>query len=117
MYPGRHIVNNIHVVKNLIELINKNDDEAALIFLDQEKAFDRMDHDFLIKTLKAFGFGDYFINWIKILYRNIESKVKVNGFTTKTFLIERGVRRSSECTALYSRSRSFRHRGKIKQKY
>ena len=32
--PGRHIVNNIHVVKDLTELINRNDDEAALIFLD-----------------------------------------------------------------------------------
>ena len=98
--PGRHIVNNIHVVKDLIELILKNDDEAALIFLDQEKAFDRVDHDFLIKTLKAFGFGDYFIKWIKILYRNIESKVKVNGFTTKTFPIERGVRQGCPLSAL-----------------
>ena len=98
--PGRHIVNNIHVVKDLIELINKNDDEAALIFLDQEKAFDRVDHDFLIKTLKAFGFGDYFIKWIKILYKNIESKVKVNGFTTKTFPIERGVRQGCPLSAL-----------------
>ena len=48
--PGRHIVNNIHVVKDLIELINKNDDEAALIFLDQEKAFDIVYHNFLLKT-------------------------------------------------------------------
>ena len=90
--PGGLIVKIIYEVKDLIELINKNDEEAALIFLDQKIAFDSADHDFLIKILKAFGFGDYFIKWIKILYRYIESKVKVNGFTTKTLSIERGVK-------------------------
>ena len=34
--PGRHIVNKIHIVKDLIELINKNENEAVLIFLYQE---------------------------------------------------------------------------------
>ena len=53
---GRHIVNNFHVVNDLIKRIQDNDEGAALIFLDQEKAFDRVDHGFLIKTLKAFGF-------------------------------------------------------------
>ena len=38
--PGRHIVNNIHVVNDLIKRIHDNKEGAALIFLDQEKAFD-----------------------------------------------------------------------------
>lgn len=90
--PGRHIENNIHIVQDMIDYINDNDESAALIFLDQEKAFDRMSHSFTIKTLKSFGFGNSFIQWIKILYKDAKSCVKINGFETNEFNIERGMR-------------------------
>ena len=61
---GRTIGDNIHVVRDIIDLANRNDEEAALLFLDQEKAFDRVNHNFLYKVLKKFGVGDYFIHWI-----------------------------------------------------
>ena len=44
---GRRIDQTIHTIRDLIELANENDEQAAFIFLDQEKAFDRVDHDFL----------------------------------------------------------------------
>ena len=47
--PGRQIGRNIHIVQDLIDLINKNDEEAAFLFFDQEKAFDRMSHKLIIK--------------------------------------------------------------------
>ena len=78
--PGRHIVNNIHAVNYLIKRIQDNEKEAALIFLGQEKASDRVDHNFLIKTLKDFGFGPYFIERIKILYNDVSSVFKLYGY-------------------------------------
>ena len=66
--PGRKITKNIHIVQDLIDIINLRKEKAAFIFLDQEKAFDRMSHNFIFKTLKAFGFGDNFIKWVKIFY-------------------------------------------------
>ena len=78
--PGMNIVNNIHVVNELIKRIQENGEGAALIFLEQEIAFDRVDHSFLIKTIEAFGFRPHFIEWIKILYSNIQSVIKLNGF-------------------------------------
>ena len=48
--PGRHIVNNIHVIRDFIKRIQNNEERAAFIFLDQEEAFDRVDHGFLIKS-------------------------------------------------------------------
>ena len=59
---GRQIDYTVHLIRDIIELINKDDTEGALIFLDQEKAFDRVEHDFPDKTLSAFGFGDGFIS-------------------------------------------------------
>ena len=86
--PGRKITKNIHSPRPSI-VINLRKEKAAFIFLDQEKAFDRMLHNFILKTLKAFGFGDNFIKWVKIVYKN---SVKVNGFLTSEFSIQRGVR-------------------------
>ena len=53
---GRRIDHTIHTIRDLIDLANKEDDTAAFIFLDQEKAFDRVNHDFLFKTMHSFGF-------------------------------------------------------------
>ena len=44
---GRKIDQNIHMIRDLIEMANKDDETAAFIFLDQEKAFDRVNHSFL----------------------------------------------------------------------
>ena len=48
--PGRKITKNIHIVQDLIDVIKQKKDNAAFIFLDQEKAFDRISHKFMLKT-------------------------------------------------------------------
>ena len=98
--PGRKITKNIHIVQDLIDVINLRKEKATFIFLDQEKAFDRMSHNFMFKTLKAFGFGDNFIKWVKIVYTDTKSAVKVNGFLTSEFSIQRGVRQGCPISAL-----------------
>ena len=63
-----------------------------MIGLNQEKAFDRVNWDFLFKTLRNFGYGPRIIQKIRAVYNNIEAQVKVNGHLSKTLLLERGVR-------------------------
>ena len=98
--PGRKITKNIHIVQDLIDVINKNNSKGALIFLDQEKAFDRISHSFIMKTLRAFGFGERSINLVKIVYSDTRSQVKINGFLTPSFSIERGVQQGCPLSAL-----------------
>ena len=98
--PGRQITKNIHIAQDLINLINKNDESAALLFYDQEKAFDRISHSFIIKTLEKHGFGRKFVTWVKILMKDIKSFVKVNGFETSEFDVLRGVRQGCALSAL-----------------
>ena len=66
--PGRHIENNTHLTQDLIDHANATACNLALIFIDQEKAFDCMSHNFIFKTLERFGFGDYFIGRIKTIW-------------------------------------------------
>jgi hypothetical protein len=55
------------VVINLSETIHnckKNNIKGAMVCVDQAKAFDSVDHIFMKKTFKFFGFGDRFISWL-----------------------------------------------------
>ena len=88
---GRSIQDNLQLIREIIEGI-KDDDEAALINLDQSKAFDRVDHQFLATVLETAGFDPEFCKWISILYHNPQAVVKVNGKCSKAFVIERSVR-------------------------
>lgn len=60
--------------------------------LDQEKAFDRVDHGFLFETLHVFGFGNVFISWIKLLYMNVSSILKIGGGLSQLIRIQKGIR-------------------------
>ena len=52
---GRSIRDNLHMIREVLEGI-EDGTEAALISLDQSKAFDRVDHRFLASVLETAGF-------------------------------------------------------------
>jgi hypothetical protein len=68
--------------RNIIIVENDNL-EGYIIKADQEKAFDRLSHEYMFTVLEKFGFGDVFVKWINIFYSEINSSVKCNGFLTK----------------------------------
>lgn len=71
--------------------------------MDFEKAFDRVEHGFLFSVLKKFGFGENFIKWIAILYKDILTKVKCNVFLSQPFKVLRSIRQGCPLSAqLYS---------------
>ena len=56
--------------------------------INLEKAFDSLDHDFLLHILKMFGLGDNFINLIKVLLNDQQPCVINGGFTTQYLTFE-----------------------------
>ena len=46
-----------------------------LVTMDVVKAFDFLDHDFLLSVFKKFGFGKNFIHWIKVLLNDQQSSI------------------------------------------
>jgi hypothetical protein len=60
---------------------------VALLSLDQEKAFDGVDWDFLLRILEKFNFGAGFRAWIKLFYTDVESAVVINGRTSSFFAL------------------------------
>ena len=62
---GRFIGESIGVINDLIKHIDREDEEGILFSTDIDKAFDSVDHNFLFATLKRYGFGTEFVNFIK----------------------------------------------------
>ena len=62
-----------------------------MLFIDFEKAFDSVEWEFLIESLKEFNFGRHSLQWVKIFYNNIQSCVINNGFSSTFLTLKRGV--------------------------
>ncbi|CAM2100059.1 unnamed protein product [Caretta caretta] len=66
--PGRTIFDNLYLGRDLLELGCRDGLSFTLLSLDQEKALDRVDHGYLLSTLRAFGFGPKFVGFLQVLY-------------------------------------------------
>ena len=60
---------------NVIHQINKSKDKNhVIISVDREKAFDKIQHPFMIKTLQKAGLEGTYLNVIKVIYDKPTSK-------------------------------------------
>ena len=96
--PGRSPAAN--VLLDVACYADQNNIGGAIVSLDQEKAFDRVEISFLMKVLERMGFGPSFRNWIGLLYTDVHSAVSVNGFLTEFFPVTRGVRQGCPLSPL-----------------
>jgi hypothetical protein len=49
-----------------------------IILLDAEKAFDQIQHPFIIKVLERSEIQDLYLNMIKAIYSKLVANIKVN---------------------------------------
>ena len=90
--PGRYSGNNVRRLLNIMNHVKVGGEEAIILSLDAEKAFDRLSWKFLYQTLTRMGFGPNFIKWIRTLYSEPRAAIRVNGYTSDYFSLERGTR-------------------------
>lgn len=97
----RCIADNLHLVRNVIDYAMCNNINVGILSLDQEKALDRVDHQYLFSVMEAFGFGEKCINMIKLLYNNATCMIKVAGGLSVPVKVQRGIRQG--CPISYKR--------------
>lgn len=95
--PGRFIGENVAFLRDVVDFCCCSGVPAAILSLDQEKAFDRVDWDFLKRTLHVMGFGSSFVDWVTLFYTGVTSSVNVNGYLSSSFFLTRGVRQGCPC--------------------
>ena len=98
--PGRFIGENIMLYLESYEYMKKNNKSGAYLFLDFEKAFDRVDRDFMWSTMEHMNFGSDFISYCKTLYDSSCSDILVNGHHSPRVSVQTGVRQGCPIAAL-----------------
>jgi hypothetical protein len=89
---GRNILDNNFLAQEALVWALESGHDLVLLLLDFEKAFDKIEWDFLFPTLSKLGFCPTWIQWISSLYWLASSSVKVNGKSGKDFRLARSVR-------------------------
>ena len=78
---------------NIIHYINKlKDKNHMIISLDAEKAFDKIQHPFMIKVLERSGIQGPYLNMIKAIYSKPVANIKVNGEKLEAIPLKSGTR-------------------------
>jgi hypothetical protein len=73
--PGRKIANQTRLMSMLVHYAKIAELDGAIVALDQEKVYDKVEHTYLWRVLRMFGIPDEFISIIKSLYEVAETKV------------------------------------------
>ena len=90
--PGRDIRSNIMESILALEIAKRKKLSGAMILWDFEKAFDRLDREFLWSTMEQTQMGTEFIKSIQLLHWNSQATILVNGYFTNIIKVESGVR-------------------------
>ena len=85
----------------MIHLINKLKDKSHMIIsIDSEKAFDKIQHLFIIKTLQKMGIEGTYLNTVKSIYDKPIGNIILNGEKLKAFPLRSGTRKGCPLSPL-----------------
>jgi hypothetical protein len=86
---------------NVIQHINRTKDKNHLIILiDAKKAFDKIHHHFMVKTLRKLGIEGMYPNIIKAIYDKRIANIILNGEKLKPFPLKSGMRQGCPLSSL-----------------
>lgn len=89
---GRSASDNLRRYFNILYHTSNSIGENVVISVDAEKAFDRIEWDYLLAVLSKFNFGPKFIAWIQTLYNSSKAVIRTNSNYSAPFLLCRGTR-------------------------
>ncbi len=98
--PGRKITDSLVLIRDAICYARERNIRLIVLNLDFEKAFDRVSHHYLFQVLEKMGFPGKFLAWVGLLYRDITSRILVNGDLSKAINIRSGVRQGCPLSPL-----------------
>jgi len=80
------------VIRDAYDEAQKSKTDSFFVAVDFRKAFDSINHDWLIRVLKKKNFPDVCLKFMKSIYSKSFSTIKINQELTKPFVTQRGVR-------------------------
>ena len=84
-----NICKSIHVIYHINKL---KDENHMIISVDAEKAFDKIQYPFMIKTRQKMGMEGTYLNRVKAIYNKPTAKIILIGGKLKAFPLRSGPR-------------------------
>ena len=75
---GKSILSGVSNLLSTLQYVSAKELNAAIISLDQWKAYDRVYIKFLLQVMEAMGFGPIFVGWIKMLHTGNKTRFILN---------------------------------------
>ena len=103
--PGRDIADNVllHLeeIDYLQEVGVQQGQQGCILFLDFEKAYDRLDRGWLFRCMEAMKFPESSIRWVRLLLAGTQGQIVFNGgHTSRVFDIPSGCAQGSPLSPL-----------------
>src|SRR4051812_5239995 len=88
---GRRIQDNTMALYQILDFYRHSPSPGSLIFLDQEKAYDKVNWEYLLACLSRFGFGPKIRTAIQALHSGLLTSITANGFMGIPFTTAQGL--------------------------
>ena len=98
--PGPSMTDAIFILRQMQEKHHSKRKTMYAVFVDLEKAFDRVPRKVLWGSLRRLGVDESVIRLFKAMYSNAQSSVQVNGSSSEPFKVSVGVHQRSALSPL-----------------
>ena len=98
--PGRGTVDAVFVLRRLTQKFTAKNRKLLFVFVDLEKAFDRVPREVIRFALRRKGVPEYLVNGVMSLYEGCKTAVLVDGELSSSFSVKVGVHQGSALSPL-----------------
>ena len=97
---GRRIEDQTELAKLMLNKCEVDEENGVIVCLDQEKAYDKIRHEFIWESLEKYQLPEHFIKTVRTLYTGAETVVIINGVISSPYRVTRGVRQGDPLSCL-----------------
>ncbi len=97
---GRNASDNMRRLLHILDFADSHPTPCAVFSLDAEKAFDRLEWNYMWAVLQCFGFGEHFVSMIKTLYHSPAASVITGNIISPSFPLQWGTRQGCPLSPL-----------------